>query len=98
MVGDATSFLSSTSNWSKARLLEMFDLGPAIVSNGRETRTKSSQKKALPVSFHSKSIEPGSYSTSVTVIRGRDHNGDMWLEGELGAAGWEDMMAQINAQ
>ncbi|KAH8179932.1 transferase family protein [Sarocladium implicatum] len=97
MAGDATTFISTSTNWSKARLLDIFDLGPAVIATGRGTRTKSVENKALPVSFHATSNMPGNFTTSVMVTRGRDHHGDMWLEGEMGPDGWADMLSILNS-
>lgn len=98
LVGDSTSYLSVTSNWSKARLLEIMDLGPAVARPGRRTNAKAIQTSALPFAFHSKAVHLGRMTTPVLMIRGRDHNGDMWVEGECSSVTWREMMNYVNSQ
>ena len=94
--GDATTSLLITANWSKAQMLRILDLGPAVMSTTQNPSLRVTEKAALPFAFYSIPNAQPSLRTSVINIRGRDHNGDMWLEGELASAGWEDMVAQVN--
>lgn len=96
-VGDASSFFTTCSNWSKARLLEAMDFAPAVVAPGRKG-TENGREVGRPVYFHSRALVPGSFAVCMLLVHGRDYNGDMWLEGDATVPAWEDLVEYINSQ
>lgn len=88
MYGDSNGLLATSSNWSKAKLLESIDFAPAVV----KPSVTAGHKPGRPVYYHSRSLERGAFSTSVLVIMGRDHEGNMWLTGDYPDSTWSKLM------
>jgi hypothetical protein len=93
MYGDSKGLLATSSNWSKANLLESVDFSPAIVKQRGTT-----QKPGRPVYYHSRSLDRGAFSTSTLIIMGRDHKGNMWLTGDYPDATWLRLMDFLKSQ
>jgi hypothetical protein len=91
--GDANGLLAVSSNWSKAKLLESIDFSPAVVKRGAKA-----QEPGRPVYYHSRSLERGAFSTSVLIIMGRDHEGNMWLSGDYPDTTWSKLMDILKSQ
>ncbi|KAM5342903.1 hypothetical protein ACJ41O_013869 [Fusarium nematophilum] len=90
MFGDTSSFVVNMSNWSKARLFESLDFGPAIVSNTRQggrrwvpaERTESlTAVKSSPVYYHVQGVSPNNMLARNGAFLTSTPNGDYWING-----------------
>lgn len=91
--GDHNGLLTTSSNWSKAKLLESVDFSRAVVKRGATSR-----EPGRPVFYHSRSLERGTFSTSVLVIMGRDLEGNMWLSGDYPDSTWSKLIEFLKSQ
>lgn len=100
MYGDVTGLLSTSSNWSRAKLLLSIDFSPAVIKPSKAPRSEGSTwKPGHPVYYHSRNFEgKGALSTSVLIIMGRDHEGNMWLTGDYPDWTWSRLMETLNSQ
>lgn len=99
VTGDATSYLTVYSNWSKAGLLDIVDFSPAVIRSSDVNRTRQPKlgKLGHPVFFHSRSLTMGKFTTSMLLVHGRDHKGDMWFGGDSSPYAWEKLIDYINS-
>lgn len=90
MFGDTSSFVVNMSNWSKARLFESLDFGPAIVSKTRRgdrhrasaERTKSvATVKSSPIYYHVQGVSPNNMLARNGAFLTSTSNGDYWING-----------------
>lgn len=101
MYGDVTGYLATSSNWSRAKLLQSIDFSRAITKPAKAKRRVqgSSWRPGCPVYYHSRNFErKGTFSTSVLVIMGRDHEGNMWLTGHYPSWTWSRLLETLNSQ
>lgn len=93
--GDPHGLLGTSSNWGKTKLLQSIDFSPAIVrASTKMIKDGSTWKPGQPVYYHSRNLETsrGAFSTSVFIMMGRDHEGNMWLTGDYPATSWSKLM------
>lgn len=101
MYGDASGYFATSSNWGKGKLLESIDFSRAITKPASPDRRQqeSAWQPGRPVYYHSRNFEiKGPFSTSVFIIMGRDHEGNMWLTGDYPDGTWRELLEIINAQ
>lgn len=90
IVGDCTMEFTSMSNWSRGKLLEKTDFGPAVVTPGKGLTP------GKPVYFQAQSIElKNPLSMTVCIINGRDVNGDLWMSCDLKPHVWALLMDHL---
>ncbi|KFA73939.1 hypothetical protein S40288_00931 [Stachybotrys chartarum IBT 40288] len=94
VLGNTSTTLMVTSNWSKARFRETMDLSAAVVKPAKTEGRKA--KLGHPVYYHSQSLEPAIFATTMGYILGRDLDGNMWLSGDFPTEAWEDVVEYLN--
>jgi hypothetical protein len=77
LAGTPTSALLCVTDWSKSGMIGKTDFSPAIVKPS--SRQRNGSKPGHPVWFHSDSLDPSSFATSIVGAMGRD------LEGAYGS-------------
>ncbi|KAH6607025.1 hypothetical protein Trco_003338 [Trichoderma cornu-damae] len=81
------------SNWSKAAFLDKVDFSPAIIQSAKNGRSRG--KPGHPVYYHSQSLETSPFNPIVVVIRGRDPEGNYWLNAEVPSHIWPTLLGQL---
>ncbi|KAH7308621.1 hypothetical protein B0I35DRAFT_442309 [Stachybotrys elegans] len=84
------------SNWSKAALLDTLDLSPAIVKPS--AKKKGGSKPGFPVYYHSQSVQPSVLPMLVTIVMGRDGDGNLWIQGDYPADIWSALMEYLQTR
>ncbi|KAK2612082.1 hypothetical protein QQS21_001931 [Conoideocrella luteorostrata] len=97
-MGDASSFFTTCSNWSKSQLLEIMDFSAAVTTSRMANGVQTAKTQGRPVFYHSRFLTMGTFSTCLLVVHGRDANGDMWMSGHSSPRAWEKLIIFINSQ
>jgi hypothetical protein len=90
LAGTPTSALLCVTNWGKSGILEKTDFSPAIVKPS--SRQRDGAKPGHPVWFHSDSLDPGSFATSIVGVMGRDLDRNLWLYGSFPTPTWDALI------
>jgi hypothetical protein len=107
MFGDTSSFLITASNWSKARLFEVVDFGPAVqlaqcTKDERSLLAKNMatvgrnigsvfQVKSNPVYYHVDNVSPDNMLARNAFFLAATPDGDYWINGCFPIAVWKAM-------
>jgi hypothetical protein len=101
MLGDTSSFLITASNWSKARLFEVVDFGPAkhqgsILTMKKKvirgnTRSGCQPVKSNPIYYYVDNVSPNNMLAGNAFFFAGTPNGDYWVNGCFPIAVWKAM-------
>lgn len=79
-------------NWSKAKIRESANFGPAVISSHRSTSTMNSAATVQPgecVFYWGSRIDDTSLPMDVFYIYGKDGGGNYWMHGDLEKETWD---------
>ncbi|KAJ5986654.1 hypothetical protein N7451_011019 [Penicillium sp. IBT 35674x] len=104
MFGDTSSFLITASNWSKARLFELVNFGPAVQPQDawkgqrctKKTGSASRAAKCNPVYYHVDNVSPNNMLARNAFFFACTPNGDHWVNGCFPIAVWQAIEGKLN--
>ncbi|UPX21003.1 uncharacterized protein EKO05_0011209 [Ascochyta rabiei] len=85
--GTSDSLLMPFSNWSRAKLFEAADFGPAVLSKGEPDLLRKNPPGTI-LFQHGSSIKQTPTARNFFMVVGKDHGGNCWLTGTLLPATW----------
>ncbi|OKL55906.1 hypothetical protein UA08_08803 [Talaromyces atroroseus] len=91
--GDINMKLAMISNWSKIRVIDQIDFGPAVLKSTQN----NSDARGKPIFYHADNgKQSGGFNMPVFIVMGRDRNGNLWLRGNLPTLMWSDLLEYLN--
>lgn len=94
LCGDHNALLLPFTNWTKAKIFQTADFGPAVVRAG-ETGPSRTNPPGTIVYHHAHSMRPSAAARNVVVLLGKDHDDNHWLTGMLLASTWAKIEEEI---
>ncbi|RSL48697.1 hypothetical protein CEP54_012782 [Fusarium duplospermum] len=96
LFGEPNMLLVLVSNWTKAKIMQAADFSPAVIRQGEETETRTN-KPGTMVQLSPSTMKQSIVTRNVMVIKGKDHEGNYWLEGSLLPRTWVKVEEELIA-
>ncbi|KAJ4182349.1 hypothetical protein NW755_010398 [Fusarium falciforme] len=100
LFGEPKMLLVLISNWTKAKIMQAADLSPAVIRHGEGAETRTN-KSGTMIQLSPSTMKQSIVTRNVMVIKGKDHEGNYWLEGSLLPRTWvkvEEELTTLGAE
>ncbi|KAF5022564.1 hypothetical protein F66182_5397 [Fusarium sp. NRRL 66182] len=94
LFGESNMMLVIISNWTKAKLTEAADFSAAVVRQGEATETRRNKLGAMTQVYFS-SAKESILTKNIVVVKGKDHEGNYWIEGSFHRRTWLKVEEEI---
>ncbi|RTE74954.1 hypothetical protein BHE90_010580 [Fusarium euwallaceae] len=96
LFGEPNILLVLVSNWTKAKIMQAADFSLAVIRQGEGTETRMN-KLGTMVQLSPSTMKQSIVTRNVMVIKGKDHEGNYWLEGSLLLKTWVKVEEELTA-
>lgn len=94
LFGEPNMLLVLISNWTKAGIMQAADFGPAVIRRGEGTETRTN-KPGTMIQMSPSTMKQSMMTRNVMVVKGKDHEGNYWLEGSLLPRTWDKVQEEL---
>lgn len=90
LCGNFNALLVPFTNWTRADFFHVIDFGPAVVTLGDRTKTRSNPPGTI-IFHHAQSMQQGLTVRNVFVVLGKDRDENYWVTGILLPSAWRQI-------
>ncbi|KAM0424244.1 hypothetical protein ACHAPT_010616 [Fusarium lateritium] len=96
LFGTPNMLLVIISNWTKANIMQAADFSAAVIRQGEGTETRKN-KPGTMTQLSPSTMKQSVVTRNVMVVKGKDHEGNYWLEGSLLPRTWVKVEGELAA-
>ncbi|KAJ4328444.1 hypothetical protein N0V84_001128 [Fusarium piperis] len=96
LFGEPNMLLVLISNWTKVGIMQAADFGPAVIRQGEGIETRTNRPGTM-IQISPSAMKQSIVTRNVMVVKGKDHEGNYWLEGSLLPRTWVKVEEELTA-